>query len=63
MANKTRNNIYCPLIPGTLFLCGQSVYPCLLQAWKGICTLVFFVPDMDIITEDQDLPIPLITHL
>jgi hypothetical protein len=61
MANKTGNNICCPPIPGTLFLCGQSVYPCLPQAWKSICTLVFLVPNMDIITEDQDLPILLTT--
>jgi hypothetical protein len=61
-ANKTENNICCPLIPGTLFLCGQSIYPCLPQSWKHICTLVFLVPDMNIITEDQDL-IPLTTHL
>jgi hypothetical protein len=46
-----------------LFLCSQSVYLCLPQAWKGICTLVFLVPDMDIITEDQDLPIPLTARL
>jgi hypothetical protein len=57
VTNKTGNNICCLLIPRTLFLCCQSVYPCLHQAWKGICTLVFLVPDMDIITEDQDLPI------
>jgi hypothetical protein len=59
VVNKTGNNICCSPIPGTLFLCSQSIYPCLPQAWKGICTLVFLVPDMDIITEDQDLPIPL----
>jgi hypothetical protein len=58
IANKTRNNICCP-IPMTLFLCGQSVHLCLPQAWKGIFTVVFLVPDMDIITEDQDFPLPL----
>jgi hypothetical protein len=36
-SNETGNNICCPPpIPGTLFLCGESVYPYLFQAWKGI---------------------------
>jgi hypothetical protein len=55
-ANKTGNNICRLPIPGTLFLCGQSAYTCLPQAWKSICTLVFLVPHIDIITEDQVLP-------
>jgi hypothetical protein len=59
MANKTRNYLLPHPIPRTLFLCSQSVYPCLSQAWKDISTLAFLVPDIDIITEDKELPIPL----
>jgi hypothetical protein len=42
VANKTGNNICCPPIPGTLFLCGQCVYPCLPKPGKVFALWYFW---------------------
>jgi hypothetical protein len=45
--------------PGTYFVCGTAVYACLAPDWRGICTLALLTPQINIIPNNQPLPIPL----
>ena len=53
------NFSFCLLIPGIFFLCGTTIYWCLLTNWTGICTLLYLAPDISIAPNSWTLPIPL----
>jgi hypothetical protein len=48
--------------PGTLFVCGTLTYQCLPANWKGVCTLAFLTPQINIVLNNQNLPVPLLAH-
>ena len=52
---------YCLLTPGIFFLWETTINLCLPTNWTGTCTLVYIVPDISIVPNNQTLPIPL-TH-
>jgi hypothetical protein len=52
----------CSPFPGTYFVCGTTAYACLPPDWREICTLALLTPQINIIPNNQSLPIPLETH-
>jgi hypothetical protein len=48
--------------PGTFFVFGTFAYQCLPANWKGICTLAFLTPQINIVPNNQTLPVPFIAH-
>jgi hypothetical protein len=48
--------------PGTFFVCGTLAYQCLPANWKGICTLASLTPQINIVPNNQTLPVPLTAH-
>jgi hypothetical protein len=53
---------HCSPFPGTYFVCGTTAYACLPPDWRGICTLAFLIPQINIIPNSQSLPIPLAAY-
>jgi hypothetical protein len=47
---------------GTFFVCRNLVYQCLPANWKGICTLALLIPQINIVPNNQTLPVPLMIH-
>jgi hypothetical protein len=53
---------FCPQclpFPRTYLVCGTTAYACLPPDWRGICTLALLTPQINIIPNNQPLPIPL----
>jgi hypothetical protein len=48
--------------PGNFFVDGTLAYYYFPANWKGICTLTFLIPQINIVPNNQILPIPLTTH-
>ncbi|XP_036105683.1 syncytin-1-like [Molossus molossus] len=49
---------------GTVFVCGDNLaYSALPQNWTGICVLATLLPDIDIISGDDPVPIPSFDYL
>jgi hypothetical protein len=48
--------------PGTFFVCGTLAYQCSLAIWKSFGTLALFTPQINIVLNDQTLPVPLMAH-
>jgi hypothetical protein len=48
--------------PGTYFVCDTVSYTCLPPGWKGICTKALLTPQIDAVTGNQFLPIPLVAY-
>jgi hypothetical protein len=57
----TVDRLWCSS-PGIFFVCGTLAYQCLPANWKGICTLAFLTPQINIVPNNQTLPVPLIAH-
>jgi hypothetical protein len=49
--------------PRNFFSWGTLAYQCLPANWKGICTLAFLTPQINIVPNNQSLPIPLMAHV
>jgi hypothetical protein len=47
---------------GIFFVCRTLAYQCLPVNWKGICTLVFLNPQINIVPNNQTFPVPLMAH-
>jgi hypothetical protein len=47
---------------GSFFVCRTLAYQYLPANWKGICTLIFLTPQINIVPIDQTLPVPLMAH-
>lgn len=50
---------FCLNSSGVFFLCGTSTYVCLPANWSGICTLVFQYPIIELLPNNQTVPVPL----
>jgi hypothetical protein len=48
--------------PGTYLVCGAAAYTCLPPGWKGICTKALLTPQIDVVSGNQSLPIPLAAY-
>jgi hypothetical protein len=48
--------------PRNFFSWGTLAYQCLPANWKGICTLAFLTPQINIVPNNQTLPVPLTAH-
>jgi hypothetical protein len=48
--------------PGTFFVCRTFAYQCLPANWKGVCTLAFLTPQINILPNNQTLPVPLVAY-
>jgi hypothetical protein len=56
---QSTNNTQCLFSPGTYFVCGAATYTCLPPGWKGTCTKALLTPQIDVVSGNQSLPIPL----
>jgi hypothetical protein len=52
----------CLPFPGTYFVCGTTAYACLPPDWRGICTPALLTPQINVIPNNQSLPIPLLAY-
>jgi hypothetical protein len=57
----TVDRLWCSS-PGIVFVCGTLAYQCLPANWKGVCTLAFLTPQINIVPNNQTLPVPLVAH-
>jgi hypothetical protein len=48
--------------PGTFFVCWTLAYQCFPANWKGIYTVEFFTPKINIVPNNQTLPLPWTAH-
>jgi hypothetical protein len=66
--NRTATTIRCTVDRlwysslGIFFICGTLAYQCLPANWNGICTLAFLTPQINMVPNNQILPIPLVAH-
>jgi hypothetical protein len=56
------DRLWCSSL-GIFFVCGTLAYQCLPAYWKGVCTLAFLNPQINIVPNNQTLPIPLVAHM
>jgi hypothetical protein len=47
----------CSPYPGTYFVCGPAAYACLPPDWRGFCTQALLTLQINIIPNNQSLPI------
>jgi hypothetical protein len=48
--------------PGNFFVCGTLTYQWLPDNWKGIFTLAFITPQINVVPNNHTLPVPLVAH-
>ena len=61
--NTTVNNTQLCPPNATVFVCGDQAFSFLPTNWTGLCALAWLLPDLNIIPNNQSLPIPAFDHL
>jgi hypothetical protein len=59
---QSTNDTQCLFSPRTYFVYGTAAYTCLPPSWKGIGTKALLTPQIDVVPDNQGLPIPVVIY-